>query len=573
MAPHHRVIRVPWSETFALTGMVGVDVEAARTRLGRLYGSGTRSWSRRGVTVFATGDHDHHADTSESLRCWSWGAPIGASGEASENEIVGALLGQPDLSGTWIIAGELDHSGFRCRTSANQVHTLKTLDTPGGPVWSTRSLAAHAVADLRPRLHEERIPERVLWDLVFDDDELLEGVRLFPDAGQLDIGADGNHRTSSWWALERRLFPDSSTTPGDLVEVLRQTMRPYERLPRIGLGLTAGQDSSLLAGVLHESCPSTVPDAFTIGLPDFPDVVGAAASASLLGWPHRTVGLDATAPAPSFERAMQRSVWTEGLDHGRNVAGAPLDLFPAPTLWLAGSGGEAARAFYWGDQPDDIDPVGAMLTDRRLHLTPSTTDLVEARLRTTVDAAYRVGKEGLEALDVVYLRNRMRSWLNRSVPPPQLAGVLMPYLEPPVVSTLLGLPRERRRSGEGFRSALRELRLDPLATARAAAGLASSLAPVRPPAGRTVRGFVGRGRRPWPRRRRRRAGDPHPELATLMTLFEASPTRGRLIQEALGERWFAAAVAAADRASVTQLWNGLAVEAFAAVLDGPLWDG
>ncbi len=546
---------MPPAGTFAFTA-AEVEEAAARSRLAQV-GAGDVATTRCGTPAVTVWWSDAGSGIDEDPALWCWGGPLGSSGWATDAELTDALeAARPALAGTWVIAGTTRAGTFRCRSSANHVHTLKSVGDAERSVWASRGLVAHALAGTRPHIDPERVAERILWDVIFGDDELITGTTLASDALHLDRDGSAWLR-STWWPLAERLFPTEPGGPAALADALREAFAPYDHLGRVGFGLTAGQDSSLLAAALHDGSAAQVPDCFTIGLEAFPDVIGARASAAALGWPHRTIGAGAGAP-PTFERAVEASRWTEGLDHGRNAAGAPLRLFDAPSAWLAGLGGELGRAQFWADWPDGSDPVEVMLANRRPNLAPTLVARLEDRLRAAVAEGAEAGGDGLAVLDVVYLRSRMRSWLQRSVPQPDVTAILLPYLEPGPVRALLGLDPASRRTGDGFRAALRHLSIDPLAIATRA--VASAHVPRRSP--------------PSARLRRRTSTGPHPELDVVLALYAASPRRGDLVRDALGTRWFDATVASASAGSVgstTQLWNGIAVEALSVALDELSW--
>jgi hypothetical protein len=276
-----------------------------------------------------------------------WGTAVGADGVVSDGDVL-RLASTPaqslDLLGRFVgLAVGADD--IRLVTSASPPHTLKRVVGPAGVAWATKGVAALALAGVRPRVAAERIAERVLYEYTLSDDELFEGVRVLPPASLVVISRDRVDQRELQ-PIGEALAPGRPSTPVVLRDAVGAAIGRLAAVPAATLGLTAGRDSTLLTSCLAEQ-GGRLPT-FTFGLPQWPDVAGAAAVAEAVGWPHHAVG-PSTDPAPAtFEHAVAMSAWAEGLDTGRDIASPDVPAWPGePITWITGSGGEAGRAFYW----------------------------------------------------------------------------------------------------------------------------------------------------------------------------------------------------------------------------------
>ena len=492
---------------------------------------------------------------------WVWGLPIGAAGEATGQEVRAALAAPRSagrLLGSFVLLGE-HGDGLRLVTGPDIVHTLARCDGPRGAAWSTKSWAALIVAGVPPRLALDRVPEYVLFDQVWGDDELLDGPVLCEEATVVDLTSSGAVERS-WWPVADRLAPGAPTGGPALRAVLTEELDRIGRLPELVLALTAGRDSTLVASCLRDL--QLAPLAYTIGGPGSPDFDGAAATAAASGWQHLSV-LPQTGPARGMADVVRASAWTEGLDTAWNLYGPPLQWPGQPDrAHLSGNGGEIGRAFYYqhGAVPRTPDEVLHRLTASGLTLA----DAPRRALRDRLDAALRpalVLAEGdcPRALDLLYARVRVRSWLNRTVMRPDTSAIVPAYTSPAVVRVLLDLPLGDRRSAAAFDAALGA---DGLRLREAAAQLH------RPTLGRRSATSVSaalRGKIPGAHRllQRRPALLDTAGLQALELAMAELPNGPVIAREALGERWWedTLARAALDGNARRHLWNALAVEA------------
>ncbi|HMC70737.1 MAG TPA: hypothetical protein VKJ07_16385, partial [Mycobacteriales bacterium] len=331
-APGRRSVLVVWRH--------GTVDDAARThheavlveRLRRLYrpflGAGltvtTRSAPAAGCTVAVV---DECPGRTELRDVVIWGDPVGATDPATVAEVRAALTDDircRDLLGSFVLL-QMRDADVVLRTSSDLVHTLKHCSGPYGDAWATQGFAALVASGRRPSVVPERVPEFVIYDFVFADDELLDGVRVLGEATSMRIAAHGAEETC-YWPMSDRLrggVGDAATLRAVLIDTL---VRLTDR-PGLHLALTAGRDSTLLAGCLAEAGRSL--PSFTFGNRRTADGAGAAAVAAQLGWPHVFVGQQQDA-APSLDRLLAATRWSEGMDTAWNFYAPPLDYSDVP---------------------------------------------------------------------------------------------------------------------------------------------------------------------------------------------------------------------------------------------------
>ena len=479
-----------------------------------------------------------------------WGIALDEAGPASPASLT-ALLQDPAPShamlGRYVVT-RVGDAGIRLVTSADLVHTLAHAQGPDVQAWATRDLAAAVAAGRRPRLAEAHVPEQVTFEFVFGDDSLLDGVRMLPEASVVDLRASQG-RERSWWPVADRFAPGAPTTATSLRETLTRTLAPVAAVDGITLALTAGRDSCLAASVLAEA-GARLPT-FTIGDEDTPDAQGAAAVAAHLGWPHTHVG-----PAPgatwSLSRLAPGTRWTEGADTAWNVIGSPL-RWPRPgAVWLSGSGGEIGRAVFRSD--DTADPARLLAEGRAATMAPRAAEDLRARVAGTVADCRLPGRH---PLDVLHARGRQRKWLGRARLVDGVHAVVPAYTSPVAVRALLDIPDAQRLDASVFDRAL-TLGGDLRARARQAVVLP-------PPPGRVATTW----RRVWRRRpglSGRPAGTDH---APLDAAIRSVCRPGSASRRILGDDWWAATTRRARRDVPARrwLWNAVAVDAFAALLE------
>lgn len=402
------------------------------------------------------------------------GVPLGVAGEAADDEIRAALADPRScsLAGVWSIAS-VSASEVRITTSRAPVHVLAEASGPRGTAWASRNDLAVLLSGSGFRLARERVPEYLTLDYVLGPDELLDQGQVLAEGAIVDVRRAGGRTT--WNRAERPIsFTDSGETTGDqLREVVTEYATRCGRVDDAMLALTAGRDSSLLLSCMARE--NAVPVTFTMGWRGLPDARGAAAVARAVGAPHHVTVTEAhdgspidslrstrawiqkqsrgpAAGAEMFEPILRWTRWTQGLDHPRNLLMGWI-RWPAGNLTvITGSGGEIGRAFYWHRGVDQS--AADLLTEGwRDVLHPDAWSNYRARIESEL-ATLADGLDAASALDLIYVRGRMRKWLNRGAAFREVRGTLFPYLEPEVVTALLAIPRERRFDGSVFDAAL-----------------------------------------------------------------------------------------------------------------------
>lgn len=409
----------------------------------------TRSVTGAGSTVAIV---DEYPGRTELRDLVVWGDPVGASGPATVAEVRAALTDDVrcrDLLGSFVLV-QMSDAEVVLRTSSDLVHTLKHCSGPYGDAWATQGFAAVVASGRRPSVVPERIPEFVHYDFVLADDELLDGVRVLGEATSVTVGlAEAQERC--YWPLSDRLrggVGDAATLRVVLVDSL---FRLTER-PGLHLALTAGRDSTLLASCLNEAGRSL--PSFTFGSMHTPDGIGAAAVAAQLGWPHVFVGQQQDA-APSLERLLAATRWSEGMDTAWNFYPPPLDYGEVPAqAQVFGLGGEMGRAYYWADWHDRAATAdaGAAMSSYASEFGPVVAAALRARAEEFATRLLADGWTGTGVFDAWHARGRVRKWPARTPPPPR-TGVVTVYTNAVVARTLLGMPVADRVSCRGFDTA------------------------------------------------------------------------------------------------------------------------
>ena len=503
----------------------------------------TRSVAKAGSTVAIV---DEYPGRTELRDVVVWGDPVGANGPATVAEVMGGLSDDSqcrDLLGNFVLV-QMRDDDILVRTSSDLVHTLKHCSGPYGEAWASQGFAAVVASGRRPSVVPERVPEFVVYDFVFADDELLDGVRLLSEATSVRIGAPGA-KESCYWPLDDRLrggVGDATTLRAVLVDTLA---RLTER-PGLHLALTSGRDSTLLASCLNEAGRSL--SSFTFGSMQTDDGIGAAAVAAHLGWPHVFVGQQKDA-IPSLERLLAATRWSEGMDTAWNFYPPPLDYSDVPAVaQVFGLGGEMGRAFYWADwhaRAATADAATAM-AGYASEFGPVGAAALRARAEEFAAHLHGDGWTGTGVYDAWHARGRVRKWPARTPPPPRTGAVTV-YTNAVVARTLLGLPAADRVSRRGFDAAA-AMGGDLHGLAQRA--VASLPVPNRLRRSRKVRRVVNRVR-------------PNEGVVLARRCLRDLEVRRPSAVEWLGVEWWDKEVygAASDGAKWRHMWNTIAVEA------------
>jgi hypothetical protein len=392
-----------------------------------------------------------------------WGEPLTGEGRASDSDLA-RVLDDPQrarqLRGVFVLA-RLDPVGIRLVSSAAFTATLRR----SHDVVATRALAALVLAGKRPRVAKSSVADAVALRYVLGDGEVFEDVRMCDDACVFDVSKQGMTERS-YFPLAERLQSGPPLEANRLVGLVRD-LQPRAMAPDAQLALTGGRDSVLVAAALAAS-GRRLPT-FTMGWRGTPDVEQAAAVAAQLNWPHavarsadafgrptRTRGdLPASAPAEPIDWLVGLVPWSEGLTHPREAFSGWLNWSARNVLMVTGHGGEIGRAFY--DHHRTGSPQDVLLRQGPGgHLEGDAHDVFAERVRALLDVAETVHRPE-HALDLFYALGRMRRWVGRGLPLPQIANLAPVYLEPTLVAALLDTPPDLRASGAVFDEALDQL--------------------------------------------------------------------------------------------------------------------
>ncbi|MDP9181148.1 MAG: hypothetical protein M3P04_00040 [Actinomycetota bacterium] len=533
-----------------------------RRRLGALYGevlpnsSAFARWDRSGTHVIAGVTRQPLLEpTGRTV----WGTPVGAGGEATEAELAAVTanpLAARALIGPWVLLEETD-DGPLLVSGSDLVHTLVRASGPDGVAYATRGLAALRVTGAPLRIALDRVPELIAFGYVMMDDELLDGTEVLPEAAVVRSDARGD-RVSTYWSVEERFAPGPPTTASHLRDVVTADLVRLADVPGAHVALTSGRDSTLVVSCLRDA--GIVLPALTMGYEGFPDVMGARAVAAAWGTDHRLL-TPAASGSPDLARAVRSSAWTEGLEMGWNLVGGGMTWEgPDDVTWLGGNGGEIGRATYGKGRrhpaPDDELVLKTLILESTPPYWRRPRRVLEPRVRLALDSTKEAGRAGWDMLDVVYARGWMRKWLLRSLPRPEVRGMLTGYTSPAVVGALLNIPLADRVSKSVFDEAIA---LSDVNLHR----IAQQAVPPRLPSGAAR---VSRLRRLTPStvgpavRRVRPSTAPGPLGETLAAL-----PRDLVCHEAMGRSWWRETVHVARHSprARNMLWHAVAVEALA----------
>jgi hypothetical protein len=489
-----------------------------------------------------------------------WGSPVGSCGIATEEELDGALSRPErarDLLGVYVLVA-LEGLHVRMLTSAALPHTLTIARGPSGTAVTTKALASCIASGREPRIWNPGVTEQILFGYVLGSEELIDGTDVLDEATVVDVDADGVHQ-SSFWPIDERFAPTPPTTVDGFIETLSDAAVRYASVPGANLGLTAGRDSTLLAASLRSRGLSICTFTFSDDLFGLADLQAATETGKVLGVPHSHVRVSLDPPIDAGGELVRTAVWHEGMQRAADYVCMGLDWEASDLHWLTGHGGEIGRAFY-GVTSGATDPASHLMARFGGALRREAYAVLKERLQDQFAQLRTLGRPREDDLDVFYARHRMRKWLPRLQVLPQFKGLITGFLDPAVVSGLLGIPVGRRASASFFDEALARLGPD----------LAKPAAPPLPPRRRPIASGIGRARR------RLRATLPtvratitHPTHGMAYDALGNLTNDGSTVRERQGDQWWEALVAQ-DQATggvSERLWYVLSIEALAARLE------
>jgi hypothetical protein len=480
------------------------------------------------------------SESGEFASRFIWGRAMDEYGIASDKSVLAALKAPASdarsLTGVFVLgSAQPDH--VRLVTSPSLVHTLKRVSGDNATAWATRGWAAHVLANRRPTLNIDAVAEFVLLGFNTGSDELLADTVTLPDAHVVEVDQWAS-REWTYWPLAERVAGGEATTARVLRSALCERLIPLKSNPAVRLGLTAGQDSTLIA-----SCAAEVRvnlDTFTIGRRWGRDVAAARGAARAVGFSHRAIQPEYG--EPTWQRMTALSIWTEGLRPGSALLERTLRWRATGIDRLTGHGAEIGRAFYAKptDNREWLSKFTAVVKDR---LPPHIANHTVERLYSTFTALGELGRPPEDLPALLYATGRMAKWLCRELPIAQFANTVPFYLAPDLVRHLLNVPLDDRNTGTVFAEAQDLARINVFARASRAADRRTPLRKLGPlPAGRSTAQRLAQA------------------LATL--------PHERVTSELLGDEFVRTTLRRASTQAWARqhAWNLLAVEALAAGL-------
>jgi hypothetical protein len=342
----------------------------------------------------------------------------------------GAALRAEGRGIEWVVADTDVTSTYRCR-DALSTHAV------------VAALLGAGVVEVRA----QSLVELLAFEHPANDEHVVAGVEIVGAGAVLAVtgsGVEVVERAPARWEL----VPEEEAH-GQAVDRLRDTLTDADG-KRVGLGLTAGIDSRVLAVALRDSAPLT----YTWGTPAAPDCVGAAHVAGALGLPHRVVEPEQLGDEEVVAAGRASATWTEGC--------APLGVVRGERslgvgVNVTGAGGELGRAFHYAylarnRREPAVEELRALwrpqaglegLADR------AAVERVAGAAASAIDRAAASGVTGWRILDVVYAEQRMRRWARSGIAPTAGAAWLAPFLAPRVAAALVSLPLGERVT-DGF---------------------------------------------------------------------------------------------------------------------------
>ena len=378
-----------------------------------------------------------------------WGAPFGAIRTSRKDVLAddGKLRRTLVGFGVAVAVGE---TGVRIVTSPAGPLSLYEAKGDGVAVWATHAVAAGYLARGGASLNVEALPELVAYDFVGTTRSSIAGVARTPQASRVELER-GGHGVATYWPPDVRWapVPENSAHEHTEHELLSSLGRRVGQGRRVGLALTAGADSRVLALTLRELGVPT--SAFIWGNDGWPEVEGARRVASHLGIPF------ATGTSWRDDADLRRD-----FDRDVRVSDGTLILMPSERTWpadadavLLGAAGEVGRAFYYGKVANPRDPadekgfVEVLRPDARLSgASDDARGLARAAVADWVDQARTSCQSGWRLLDVLYAEQRVGCW-GRSQLPPLEIDVLAGFASQEVLRGLVSLPLSERLT-DGF---------------------------------------------------------------------------------------------------------------------------
>jgi hypothetical protein len=350
----------------------------------------------------------------------------------------------------WVGPGAAVVSSARRIVTATSSADAASLYRCGEDTFATHAVAAAYLATGEVRLRPSAVAEIIAFEHPAGDAHLVEGVTAVRPATIVVAGAQGVRVTTHLTPRERWALVPEEEAQEEAERRLHAFLAERIGDRRAWLGLSGGLDSRVVAVATRELGIEVT--AYTAGSPDGPEAPGAVEVARRLRLDHRFLPYR----TPTAEEAAAGARWTEGcqpLGYGvRSAAGEPGALF------LTGSGGELARAFFYKlngrawPRPTTAQVAGLWRPEWML---PAGSDdaaheAVRSAARRMLGAAEAAGLEGWRLLDAVHGDELLRHW-GRSRLPPAQAELSGAFLAPDVGAAVVSLPLAARLTDDFHR--------------------------------------------------------------------------------------------------------------------------
>lgn len=360
------------------------------------------------------------------------------------------------------------------------VGRLFELATPWGWVWSNRAIAALRFADRAAVADEVGWAQSAVADEFFGALTPYEGVRVIDAATRIHIDGRTGTRldtvvdTVSTWSQAATSTPDLRQALAEqAADSLRVAVASMSKLYGVAptVDLSGGRDSRLVASAFvaagadfalnsHDAVPGDLSTAIELVA-----LLGKQAPEHLVR--HRpTGGTVEPPPLYALESARRWHEYADGLRPCTFIAHTAPAQFDAHTgLVVGGVGGELAHGFFY---PGNVDALDLLPLPQRLGRYASSVlsrqgpvpgagvaarnDLL-AHIRAVLGGIADRGFTDARALDVYYMRERLRRWGSTG----ERIGTVSPLLSPSFVAAALALTPEARRANSLHRDIVRRL--------------------------------------------------------------------------------------------------------------------
>jgi asparagine synthase (glutamine-hydrolysing) len=234
----------------------------------------------------------------------------------------------------------VDHMGFK---------SLFYCQLDGRMAFSTEYKAFFALPDFEPKLDRESLQYYQALRTAMPMRPLLANIKKVPSGAVLRFRS-GQSSTHRYWQPTMRRRHRSIQTPAEQVErqVTQSITQQIHGHERVGIALSGGLDSAIIAAVVARCKPVDCVTAYSVGYgDDDPDVIGARQVAQYLGFDHHVT----TFGTEDIRRYLPTAVWMMEDCTGREESLLHLKMFEAMmgqvTVLMHGVGAD----FLFGGMP------------------------------------------------------------------------------------------------------------------------------------------------------------------------------------------------------------------------------